>query len=92
MILPLNTLIVEDHPFVLEVYKNSCLTYAQHHPDKVKFNIKTAASSEEALRHAGNFLADQKLDLAMLDLRIPASEDGSIQSGLDLGIYLKKTL
>tara|TARA_R110000796_G_scaffold251498_1_gene383042 strand:- start:2196 stop:2873 length:678 start_codon:yes stop_codon:yes gene_type:complete len=84
----LNVLIVEDHYLVIEAYKlilNEISNENQH----LEFIIETANNCETARDKINSSYVTKSLDLALLDLSLPPTEDKRILSGADLGILIK---
>ena len=82
-------LIIDDHPLISEAYKsafNHVTTLDKH----ITFNIHVAHDCDTAY----TLLQDHKntnsqIDIVFLDMRLPASQDGKILSGEDLGLKIK---
>lgn len=73
------TLIVEDHPIVIEGYSNLlCAT------DTFILNVSSALNCDEAINQL-----KQPKDLVILDLQIPPSKDKKFLSGEDIGLWLR---
>jgi len=84
----LNILIVDDHPFIIEAYKN---TIAGYHPSEFEFNITQANDCKSAY----NIITNPNVapyDVAFFDISMPAYEEKNILSGEDLAKLMKKTL
>ncbi|MBF4517197.1 response regulator transcription factor [Flavobacterium sp. ANB] len=83
-----NILIVDDHPFIIEGYKNAITRY---NPKKYDFVIAQAHDC----RSAYDLLEDEAtpdFDVAFLDISMPPYEEKEIFSGEDLAkLILKKT-
>ena len=79
----LSILMVDDHPMILEGYKNTLLQ------DKnLNHRIETANTCDtalEKLHSAGN----NPYQLIFLDIKIPPCANGKILSGEDLGVYIR---
>lgn len=73
-------LIVDDHPFIIEGYKNAITRYS---PNEYEFLISQAKDCESAydIITNPNTLA---FDIAFLDISMPPFEEKSIYSGEDL--------
>lgn len=84
----INLLMVDDHPFVLEAYKNYLSLFEAS--NNYKFNIDTAHTVEETLTLVDK--SSKKFDILFLDIRIPENSDGKMVSGEELGQVLKKKL
>ncbi len=75
-----NILIVDDHPFIIEGYKNAITRY---NPDEFEFFITQAKDCESAYGIITN--PDALLfDIAFLDISMPPYEEKDIYSGEDL--------
>jgi len=75
-----NILIVDDHPFIIEGYKNAITRY---NPNEFEFFIKQAKDCESAY----HIITDpnvEAFDIAFLDISMPPYEEKSIYSGEDL--------
>jgi DNA-binding NarL/FixJ family response regulator len=73
-------LIVDDHPFIIQGYKNAITRYK---PEKYDYSIKEAKDCESAY----NIIVDPNapaFDIAFLDISMPTYEAKSIYSGEDL--------
>lgn len=73
-------LIVDDHPFIIEGYKNAITRYS---PVEYDFSITQAKDCESAY----HIITDpniQAFDIAFLDISMPAYEEKNIFSGEDL--------
>ncbi|TDO84069.1 DNA-binding NarL/FixJ family response regulator [Flavobacterium chryseum] len=83
-----NILIVDDHPFIIEGYKNAITRY---NPKKYDFVIAQAHDCRSAYDLLENE-ATPDFDVAFLDISMPAYEEKEIFSGEDLAkLILKKT-
>ena len=75
-----NILIVDDHPFIIEGYKNAITRY---NPDEFEFFITQAKDCESAYNIITN--PDTLMfDIAFLDISMPPYEEKNIYSGEDL--------
>lgn len=75
-----NILIVDDHPFIIEGYKNAITRY---NPTKYEFLIMQAQDCKSGYE----LIQDEKtpdFDVAFLDISMPAYEEKNIFSGEDL--------
>lgn len=79
-----NVLIVDDHPFIIEGYKNAITRYI---PEKYKFYIEEAKNCKSAYEIITN-PETQIFDFAFLDISMPSYEEKGIYSGEDLAILL----
>jgi DNA-binding NarL/FixJ family response regulator len=73
-------LIVDDHPFIIEGYKNAITRY---NPVEYDFPITQAKDCESAY-HIITDPNTQTFDIAFLDISMPAYEEKNIYSGEDL--------
>ena len=79
-----NILIVDDHPFIIEGYKNAITRY---NPSEYEFFITQAKDCESAY----NIITNPEtvpFDIAFLDISMPSYEEKSIFSGEDLAKLL----
>ncbi len=81
----LKILIVDDHPMIIEGYKN-----ALQNNDFISFQVDTAISCGTALEQV-NKARESPYDIFLLDIKIPPCTNPKILSGEDLGLYLKKS-
>ncbi|MFV8269235.1 response regulator [Flavobacterium sp. GT2N3] len=75
-----NILIVDDHPFIIEGYKNAITRY---NPDEFEFFITQAKDCESAYHIITNPDV-ASFDIAFLDISMPPYEEKNIYSGEDL--------
>lgn len=82
-----NILIVDDHPFIIEGYKNAITRY---NPHQYEFLISQAHDCKSGY----DLIEDENtphFDVAFLDINMPAYEEKDIYSGEDLAkLILKK--
>ena len=79
-----NILIVDDHPFIIEGYKNAITRY---HPEQYDFYINQAKDCKSAY----NILTDPAtpvFDIAFLDISMPPYAEKNIYSGEDIAKLL----
>ncbi|SFZ93390.1 DNA-binding response regulator, NarL/FixJ family, contains REC and HTH domains [Flaviramulus basaltis] len=88
MINQLNTLIIEDHPFIIEGYKR-VLDHISSNDGNLDFKIRTAKNCEEGNAEIEYAVHHHIMDLVFLDISLPPSKDRKLISGDDLGIKLK---
>ena len=84
----LNILIVDDHPFIIEAYKN---TIAGYSPGEFVFEISQANDCKSAY----DIMSDPEMpdfDVAFFDISMPAYHEKNIFSGEDLARMMKKLL
>ena len=83
-----NVLIVDDHPFIIEGYKNAIIRY---NPNEFDFLISQAHDCRSAYDLIENE-ATPDFDVAFLDISMPAYEEKDLFSGEDLAkLLMKKT-
>ncbi|MEO8254083.1 MAG: response regulator transcription factor [Flavobacterium sp.] len=75
-----NILIVDDHPFIIQGYKNAIATYNQ---EEYVFSISEAKDCESAYTLITN-TNSLVFDIAFLDISMPAFEEKGLYSGEDL--------
>jgi DNA-binding NarL/FixJ family response regulator len=79
-------LIVDDHPFIIEGYKNAITRY---HPEQYHFYIDQAKDCESAYHIITN-PDTAPFDIAFLDISMPPFEEKNIYSGEDLAKLLSE--
>lgn len=84
----LNVLIIEDHPIVIEGYQRTFEVISSDDKN-FEFNIASALCCETANFKINEYTISNSIDLVLLDLRLPASKDGKIISGEDLGYKIR---
>jgi DNA-binding NarL/FixJ family response regulator len=75
-----NILIVDDHPFIIEGYKNAIKRY---NPSEFAFTITQAKDCQSAYEIITN-PGIEPFDIAFLDISMPAYEEKNLFSGEDL--------
>ena len=83
-----NILIVDDHPFIIQGYKNAITRYS---PSKYEFLISEAKDCESAY----NVVTDPgavPFDIAFLDISMPPYEEKGLFSGEDLAKLILETM
>ena len=83
-----NVLIVDDHPLIVDAYKNALIHVSKNNAH-LQFEIATANSCDSALEKFTHYSKNTPLDLVFLDIKLPKSEDGKILSGEDLGVAIR---
>ena len=79
-----NILIVDDHPFIIEGYKNAIKRY---HPEQYDFYIDQAKDCQAAYNIITN-PDTPKFDIAFLDISMPTFAEKNIYSGEDVAKLL----
>ncbi|WP_299550663.1 DNA-binding response regulator [Seonamhaeicola sp.] len=88
MIDPLQTLIIEDQPIVLDGYIRVLETIASRY-DALNFKIRIAESYDEAIMDIEHAIDYNIINLVLLDINLPPSKNGKLVSGDDLAIKLR---
>ncbi|MBL0736432.1 response regulator transcription factor [Flavobacterium sp. GN10] len=83
-----NILIVDDHPFIIEGYKNAITRY---NPKKYDFSISQAHDCRSGYDIIKNDNTPE-FDIAFLDISMPPYEEKEIFSGEDLAMLLLKKM
>lgn len=81
-------LIVDDHPFIIEAYKNAIKGYNTSH---FEFSITQANDCRSGYDHIMNSL-ETPFDIAFFDISMPAYEEKNIFSGEDLAKLVKQEM
>ena len=81
-----NILIVDDHPFIIEGYKNAIKRY---HPEQYDFYIDQAKDCQAAYNIITN-PDTPKFDIAFLDISMPTFAEKNIYFGEDLAKLLSQ--
>jgi DNA-binding NarL/FixJ family response regulator len=81
---PINILIVDDHPFIIEAYKNAINKYSQQGTEFVITQANNCKSGYE------NIVDQPKpFDIAFFDISMPEYAEKGIYSGEDLAMLIK---
>jgi DNA-binding NarL/FixJ family response regulator len=81
-----NILIVDDHPFIIQGYKNAITRY---NPNEFEFYIEQASDCKSAYGIITN-PETETFDIAFLDISMPSYEEKGLYSGEDLAKLLMK--
>lgn len=81
-------LIVDDHPFIIEAYKNALKSYKG---DDFEYNVTQANNCKTAYEIITEAV-ETPFDIAFLDISMPSYEEKNIMSGEDLAKLLTKTM
>jgi DNA-binding NarL/FixJ family response regulator len=87
MVKKLKVLLVDDHPIVLDGYKNIFKQIEE--VSEFEFTIRTACDCDSADYEIENASIGRPFDLVFLDIRLPPSRDKKLLSGEDLGLKMK---
>jgi len=85
-----NILIVDDHPLISDSFVKAFRKIEKSTVEGYKFSIQLAGDCDSALEKINNYSKNLPIDLVMLDIKLPPSQDGKYTSGEDLGIILNK--
>ena len=85
-IIKYNILIVDDHPFIIQGYKNAITRY---NPNEFEFFITQANDCKSAYYSITNS-ENLVFDIVFLDISMPSYEEKGIFSGEDLAILLNE--
>lgn len=85
----ITVLIVEDHPLTMEAYALAFESVSKINPS-LNFVITKTSNCEAAKEEIQNSPSQHGFDIAFLDISLPASNNGKIRSGEDLGLLIKK--
>lgn len=77
----LNILIIDDHHTIIDGYKNVLSKIKDY-----KLRILKANSCDQAIKAINN----NTFDVVFLDIQLPPSDDGTIISGADLALLIRK--
>ena len=89
MATPINILIVDDHPFIIEAYKNAIKGYnSKGAYEFIITQAKDCKTGYEAITASGI----EPFGIAFFDLSMPTYEEKSIFSGEDLALLVKKEM
>ena len=83
-------LMVDDHPVIIEAYKN--ILASEDFKEEYEFSIDTAFNCDSGIEKINNSVKNGRYDILFLDIQLPPSSDGKIISGEDLAVYAKKIL
>ncbi len=86
-----STLIIDDHPLILDAYKNAFEFISLKNSD-ITFKISLARDCDTAYQKVLEATKSNAFDIILLDIGLPSSKDGKILSGEDLGIKINKLL
>lgn len=85
----LKILIVDDHPMIVEAYKNILTSKELNHYD---VSIDSSNDCDTAIDQIEESSINLPYDILFLDVKLPPSSDGEIISGEDLAIFAKERL
>ncbi|WP_242084292.1 response regulator [Aestuariivivens sediminis] len=83
-------LMIDDHPMIIEGYQNT-LQFTKAENQELYIDI--ANNCDEAIRFMDeSVLKNRPYDVLFVDISLPPSKDGSMNSGEDLAEYARKVL
>ncbi len=83
-----NIIIVDDHPFIIEAYKNALKSYSANDFEYTTTQANNCKSAYEIITNP-----EQKpFDIAFFDISMPAYEEKGMMSGEDLAKLIRKTM
>ena len=81
---PIQILIVDDHPFIIEAYKNAINKYSQN---GFEFEVTQANNCKSGYENIME--ASKNFDIAFFDISMPEYAEKGIYSGEDLAMLMK---
>ncbi|MEY2629970.1 MAG: hypothetical protein RLZZ469_867 [Bacteroidota bacterium] len=81
---PIQILIVDDHPFIIEAYKNAINKYSQN---GFEFEVTQANNCKSGYENITE--ASRNFDIAFFDISMPEYAEKGIYSGEDLALLMK---
>lgn len=84
----ISVLIIDDHPIIASAYESALESFVTQNAT-YNFKITSIYNLDEAQLLLDNPNFVENIDLVFLDMRLPASSDGSLVSGEDLGNQIK---
>ncbi|GAA0730417.1 response regulator [Aquimarina litoralis] len=85
----LKVLMIDDHPMIIEGYKNTLLGENQK---EYQIKIDIASNCDDAYQSILKSSKTTPYDMLFVDIKLPPSSDGSITSGEDLAKHAKELL
>lgn len=84
-----NTLIIDDHPLIIEAFRNALLHLANAIKE-LEFSITEATTCDAAQNLMERYNPHKTLDLVFLDIKLPPSPTLGMLSGEDLGLEIRE--
>lgn len=84
---PIQILIVDDHPFIIEAYKNAINKYSQN---GFEFEVTQANNCKSGYENIVD--SSKKFDIAFFDISMPEYAEKGIYSGEDLAMLMKSEM
>ncbi|WP_025741374.1 response regulator [Aquimarina pacifica] len=85
----LKVLMIDDHPMIIEGYKNTLLGENQK---EYQIKIDIASNCDDAYANIVKSSETTPYDMLFIDIKLPPSTDGTITSGEDLAKHAKQLL
>ncbi len=85
----LKVLMIDDHPMIIEGYKNTLLGENQK---EYQIKIDIASNCDDAYANIVKSSETVPYDMLFVDIKLPPSSDGTITSGEDLAKHAKELL
>ncbi|MEW7290741.1 response regulator [Aquimarina sp. 2304DJ70-9] len=85
----LKVLMIDDHPMIIEGYKNTLLGENQK---EYQIKIDIASNCDDAYEKIQKSSQSTPYDMLFVDIKLPPSSDGTITSGEDLAKHAKELL
>jgi DNA-binding NarL/FixJ family response regulator len=82
---PINILIVDDHPFIIEAYKNAINRY---NPQEYTFSITQASDCKSGYENIV-VQKEKQFDIAFFDISMPEYAEKGVHSGEDLAMLMR---
>ncbi|WP_248722038.1 response regulator [Seonamhaeicola sp. ML3] len=83
-------LMIDDHPMIIEGYQNTLLFTKKEHQELL---INIANNCDEAVKFMEKSINEERpYDMLFVDISLPPSKDGRMNSGEDLAEYARKIL
>lgn len=80
-------LMVDDHPFILQAYKNTLERFKADEYDIINTDADSAKTGYEAIINSSF-----EFEVAFLDISIPNYPEKNIESGIDLALLLREKM
>lgn len=84
----INTLIIDDHPLIIEAYKTA-LSEIENQFNEYKFFINQATCCDTAVEVLKRYSKNITLNLVFLDIMLPPSKNKNLISGEDIGLEIR---
>ncbi|MEP2936747.1 MAG: response regulator transcription factor [Gilvibacter sp.] len=83
----LNVLMVDDHPIIIEGYRN---TLYDNFNQQYTLMIDVASNCDDAAAIIKQHRNVKPYDVALIDIKLPPSSDGKLTSGIDVAVLLRQ--